>query len=200
MHNSNLSPDEALQRLKEGNQRYVSGKVVHPNQTVERRQEVAQSQHPFAIILNCSDSRVAPEILFDQGLGDLFIVRTAGNVVDDVVIGSIEYAVEHLGVQLLLVLGHQRCGAVTAAVEAAAHTGSEVPGHIGSIIERIQPAVQQAQSLPGDLVINATKANVLLIVNELTCCAPILSDLVQAGKLKVVGAYYDLDCGEVSFL
>ncbi|HEY4484757.1 MAG TPA: carbonic anhydrase, partial [Nitrospiria bacterium] len=126
-----LNPDKALTMLMEGNARYVEGKMLHPNQAADRMGELAKGQHPFAVILGCADSRVPPEIVFDQGLGDLFVLRVAGNIADDAVIGSIEYAVEHLGTTLVFVLGHERCGAVSAAVEVVTK-GAKVPGHIGS--------------------------------------------------------------------
>ena len=121
--------------------------MKRPNQGVERRKELVEGQHPFAIILCCSDSRVPPEVIFDQGLGDLFIVRTAGNVFDNIALGSIEYAVEHLEVPLLVVLGHGQCGAVTATVE-----GGHAPGHISNVVEAIQPAVVKAYDLGTGIV------------------------------------------------
>jgi carbonic anhydrase len=124
-----IAPAEAISKLKEGNGRYVSGNLQHPGQTTERRTELSKSQHPFAVIASCSDSRVPPEIVFDQGLGDLFIFRVAGNVIDDHGLGSIEYAVDHLNVRLILVLGHQRCGAVQAAKETIAAKG-KAPGEV----------------------------------------------------------------------
>jgi carbonic anhydrase len=124
-----------LARLEEGNRRAASNHSTHPHASSARRGEVAQSQSPFAVIVSCSDSRVPPELLFDQGYGDLFVIRIAGNVVEDTALGSIEYAVEHLGAKLLVVLGHERCGAVKATVD-----GGEAPGHIGSIVNAIKPA------------------------------------------------------------
>jgi carbonic anhydrase len=187
---------QALQRLMEGNKRYVAGNlVVHPHQTRERRVELTAGQHPFAIMLSCSDSRVPPEIIFDQGLGDLFVIRVAGNVIDDVIVGSIEYAVEHLGVQLLMVLGHEQCGAVTAAVK-----GGEAHGHIHRIVEAIEPAVAQARHLQGDLVDNTVKTHVALLVEHLKTSQPILANLVQEDKLTIVGAYYHLESGLVTAL
>jgi carbonic anhydrase len=125
-----LSSDSALQKLMTGNKRYYEGNLTHPNQTKVRILEVAKGQHPFAIILGCSDSRVPPEVIFDQGIGDLFIIRVAGNIIDNNALGSIEYAVEHLGVKLVVVLGHEKCGAVDATVK-----GGEAPGHIKYLIE-----------------------------------------------------------------
>jgi carbonic anhydrase len=191
-----INGKQALQQLMEGNKRYVAGHlVVHPHQTRERRVELTSGQHPFAIILSCSDSRVPPEIIFDQGLGDLFVIRVAGNVIDNVILGSIEYAVEHLEVAFLMVLGHEHCGAVTAAVK-----GGEAHGHIHRVVEAIQPAVAQALHLQGDLVENAIKTHVVLLVEHLKTSPPILSNLVQEGKLTIVGAYYHLESGLVAAL
>jgi len=190
-----MNSDQALQELLAGNQRYVAGQLAHPHQTVERRDEVTQGQHPFACVVTCSDSRVPPELIFDQGLGDLFVVRVAGNIVDDVVLGSIEYAGERLGTPLVMVLGHSQCGAVTAAVK-----GGVAPGHIGRLTEALRPAVERAKSRGGDLVDNAIRVNVELIVGAVRTSWPILAEMIQAGKLKVVGGYYDLRSGLVSVI
>src|SRR5213594_1967927 len=136
-----VAPAEAISKLKEGNGRYTSGNLQHPGQTTDRRTELAKSQYPFATVVSCSDSRVPPEIVFDQGLGDLFIVRVAGNVLNDEGLGSIEYAVDHLGTRLILVLGHQRCGAVQAAKETIAAKG-KAAAHIQSLVTAIKPAVE----------------------------------------------------------
>jgi carbonic anhydrase len=156
---------------------------------------VAKGQKPFVIVVGCSDSRVGPEVVFDQGLGDLFVVRTAGNVVDDVALGSIEYAAEHFGVPVIFVLGHTRCGAVAAAV-----AGGEAPGHVGSIVEKIKPAVEVTKGKEGDAVDNAVRANVRNVVSQLRGSGPILSGLVKSGKLRVVGGCYDLDTGKVGMV
>ena len=184
-----------LQQLIAGNDRYASGHPLHPHQDIDRRTEVAAGQHPIAIVVGCSDSRVPPEIVFDQGLGDLFVVRTAGEVVDDQALGSIEYAVEHLHVHLIVVLGHEKCGAVQAAV-----AGGEAPGHIGSVVQAIEPAVQKARGEPGDLLENAIDENVRLVVRKIENSGPILSHEVATGRLKVVGARYDLSPGTVDWL
>lgn len=194
---SAMNGDQALERLMEGNKRYVNANLANPNRTLERMQELVQGQSPSAVIVGCSDSRVPPEIIFDQGLGDLFIVRVAGNIVDDAALGSIEYAVSHLGVQLVLVLGHEKCGAVAAAVEESA---AEVPGKIGSLIELIKPAVEKAKHLSGDLVDNAARMNVKMVVDKLSSANPILADKVGQGSLKVAGAYYYLDNGSVDLI
>ncbi|MSU61062.1 MAG: carbonic anhydrase [Pedosphaera sp.] len=190
-----LTADQALQRLLEGNARYVAGKATHPDQTAERRAELAQGQFPFAIVLTCADSRVAPELFLDQGLGDLFVIRNAGNILDDHVIGSMEYAVEHLHVPLVLVVGHEKCGAVSAAV-----AGGEAPGHIRSIVEAIKPAVEQAKNLPGDKVDNVVRANAQRAAGILTHVEPILKEAIHNTKLMVVAARYDLATGRLEIL
>jgi len=190
-----LTPDQALQRLLEGNQRYVAGKPAHPDQTPERRLELTKGQAPFAIVLTCSDSRVSPELFFDQGLGDLFVIRNAGNLLDDHVIGSMEYAVEHLHASLIVVVGHGKCGAVSAAVG-----GGEIPGHIRSIAEAIMPAVEEAKNLPGDKVDNAVRANAQRMATILTHVDPILKTEAHEGRLKIVAARYDLSTGQVEML
>src|SRR5437899_11785255 len=191
-----VSPAEAISKLKEGNGRYTSGNLQHPGQTTERRTELSKSQHPFAIVVSCSDSRVPPEIVFDQGLGDLFVVRVAGNVIDDHSQGSIEYAVDHLAVRLNVVLGHQTCGAVKAATETIA-AKTKATAHIQSLISAIQPAVEA--TINGDL--DATvKANVKHVVQALSSSTPILKPKVDSGEVQVIGAYYSLDTGSVTFL
>lgn len=192
MHVTGIDPAEALKMLLEGNARFVTGQVTHPHQGADRRAEVVGGQKPFAIVLCCSDSRVPPEVLFDQGIGDIFIVRTAGNVADAVALGSIEYAAEHLGSRLILVLGHQKCGAVTAAVQS-----SSAPGHIDSIVKAIQPGVAAAKGKGGDEVLNATKENIRHIVAQIKSCEPILAEMVKEGKVQVIGGLYYLDSGKV---
>ena len=187
--------DEALKRLKAGNERFIAGHATPTTRDAKRRAEVAQGQKPFAIVVSCSDSRVGPEVVFDQGVGDLFVVRTAGHVVDDVGLGSIEYAVEHLGAAFILVLGHERCGAVAATV-----AGGEAHGHVNAIVKAIQPAVAKAKGQPGDAVDNAVHAQVLEVTAQLQKAGPVLADRVKAGKLKVVGARYDLDSGRVEVI
>ena len=191
-----VAPVEAISKLKEGNGRYTSGNLQHPGQTTERRTELAKVQHPLATILSCSDSRVPPEIVFDQGLGDLFIVRVAGNVINDEGLGSIEYAVDHLGTRLILVLGHQRCGAVQAAKETIAAKG-KAPGHIESLVNAIKPAVEATAK---DELETTVKANVKHVVQALRSSTPILKAKVDSGQVQVVGGYYSLDTGAVTFL
>jgi len=187
--------EEALQRLSAGNQRFVADKRDYPNQTPGDRQILVAGQHPFAAILGCADSRVPPEIIFDQGLGQLFTVRVAGHIADGVVLGSLEYAVEHLGVPLIVVLGHSRCGAVQAAIAGGANAGN-----IATLVTAIQPAIALARAEPGELLDNAVRANVVLAVRQLRAAARILAAEEAAGNLKVCGALYDLTTGQVEWL
>jgi carbonic anhydrase len=190
-----VAGDQALRQLLAGNRRYVAARLTHPHQTALYRARVARGQHPFAIVVGCSDSRVPAEIVFDQGLGDLFVIRVAGNVVDDTALGSIEYAAEHLGVGLIVVLGHERCGAVDAAVK-----GGTVHGHIDSLVKAIAPAVEQVKNRPGDVLDHAVRANAAMTAGRLRTAPPILADLAAGGRLKIVGARYDLDSGAVEIL
>jgi carbonic anhydrase len=186
-----LTPDAALAKLLAGNQRFVNQTTKKPHQGAFRLQEVAQGQQPFATILGCADSRVPVEILFDRGLGDLFTVRVAGNVATPEEIGSLEYATL-LGTQVILVLGHERCGAVTAAL-----ANKPVPGQIGSILEQIQPAIAATKGQAGDPLKNAIIANVNNQIITLKS-SPVLAKLIASDKLIIVGGYYDLDTGLVS--
>jgi carbonic anhydrase len=189
------TPDEIMRSLMEGNDRFAGTHSSRPNQSVARRVEVAKGQHPVAAVLACADSRVPPELLFDRGLGDLFVVRLAGNIPDDAALGSLEYAAEHLGVHVAIVLGHKRCGAVEAAL-----SGGEAPGHIKGLVDAILPAVAAARGLPGDTLDNAVRANITQVSAKLRAAQPILSEMTHEHKLKVVGAYYDLDTGRVTIL
>jgi len=189
-----MSAEQALKLLLEGNQRFVAGKLEHPNQTPARRAEVAKGQHPFASVLACSDSRTPPEIIFDRGLGDLFTVRVAGNVADQVVIESLDYSVTHLGVRVVMVLGHRRCGAVIAAVE-----GHEEEGDVGPMLSELKPAVAASRGMPGDPVENAVRENVKLVVKNLATSTE-LSAMVNSGELKIVGGIYDLETGTIELL
>lgn len=193
------TPDAALSKLLRGNRRFVSDQSKHPNVTAKRRTEVAKGQHPFAIVLTCADSRVSPELLFDAGLGDLFVLRVAGNVTDDAILGSIEYAVEHLHAPLIMVLGHERCGAVSATVDAV-KSGGEVPRHIDSLVKALRPAVDRVKADGGDVVDHAVSANAELVAEALRKSGPVLAEHVEEGALKVVAARYDLDSGEVQVL
>jgi carbonic anhydrase len=189
-----LSPDVALQKLIEGNQRFIQHQAQYPHQSALRLQEVAQTQHPFATILSCADSRVPAEIVFDQGIGDIFDVRIAGNIATPEATGSIEYAVALLGTPLLMVLGHERCGAVTAAVQKQA-----LLGEIGTFVKAIKPALEKVKSQPGDAVENAVVANVHYQIEQLQR-SPLLQERLQSGKLKIVGGRYDLDTGKVTII
>jgi carbonic anhydrase len=191
--------DTALAILMEGNRRYVASLPERPSQTPEHRVAVARAQHPFAAILGCADSRVPAEIVFDQGIGDLFVVRVAGNVVDDAVLGSIEFAVAELRVPLVLVLGHGRCGAVKATIDAVAE-GGELPGRLPILVRAIQPAIERVTGRLGDLLDNAVRANIELIADHLRATEPILAPSVRAEELKIVGARYDLDTGKVEII
>jgi carbonic anhydrase len=196
---SGINPTRALRQLLSGNKRYVTAHMLHPRQGVQRRAQVAPSQKPLAAILSCADSRVPPEIVFDQGLGDLFVIRVAGNTADDVALGSLEYAVDHLGVRLVMVLGHERCGAVQATHDVLTK-GEHLPGHIAALVIPIVPAVQAAQAMSGDVVDNAVTANVRMVTTHVRTTAPILSSHVQKGTLKVVGARYNLQSGAVTLI
>ncbi|MBE9158698.1 carbonic anhydrase [Nodosilinea sp. LEGE 06152] len=191
---SSLSPEQALKRLLDGNQRFTGHHLEHPDQSEERVLELTQGQHPFATVLSCADSRVAAEIVFDQGLGDIFDVRVAGNIATPEVVGSIEYAVELLGTPLLMVLGHERCGAVTAAVE-----NGSLPGQIGTFVDAILPAIAQVKGQPGNAVDNAVSANVRYQMDQLMR-SQLVRDRQQSGQLQVVGARYDLDTGTVTLV
>lgn len=191
-----VSPTEALSRLKAGNARFASGELQHPRQGTHRREELANGQHPFAVVLGCADSRTSPEVLFDQGLGDLFVVRVAGNIADDGGIGSIEYAVEHLGARLIVVLGHERCGAVKAARDTIA-AKTEAPGHLKALVKAIAPAVKATAGKDAEATAHA---NEQLVAQQLRTSKPVLKDLVAEGKIAVVAAHYDLDSGKVVFL
>ena len=218
-----VPPTEAMSRLKEGNARFTAGNPQHPHDSVDerkymaansyenagtiplgmtseqaakRRAELTKSQHPFAIILSCSDSRVPPETVFDEGLGDLFIVRVAGNVLNDEGLGSIEYGVDVLGARLIVVLGHQSCGAVDAAMKTVAAKG-KAPGHIQSLVTAIKPVVDSTPK--GDLD-TTIKANVKHVVDALRSSTPILKARVDSGDVQVIGGYYTLDTGAVTFL
>ncbi|MBD1884749.1 carbonic anhydrase [Microcoleus vaginatus] len=191
---SDLTPDTALQKLIDGNQRFVDKKRQSPNQDLPRLLEVAIAQKPFAAILGCADSRFPSEIIFDQGLGDLFVCRVAGNVATPEEIGSLEFGTLVLGAKVLVVVGHKRCGAVDATIK-----GAQVPGQIGSLLDAIKPAVESSKSQGGDKLENASKANVVFQANKLKA-SPVISKLIAENKLKVVGAYYDLDTGRVTIL
>ncbi len=194
---STVNADEAMKLLQAGNERFVGGKLnsVTADEITQRRAELAKGQKPFAVIVCCSDSRVGPEIVFDQELGNLFVVRTAGQVLDAAGIGSIEYAVAHLGSPLILVLGHEHCGAVAAAVADA-----KEPGHIDDIIKAIKPAVEKTKEMKGSAVDNAVRANVQDIVAQLKKTGPIISEKAKTGGLRIVGGVLGLSSGKVEMV
>jgi carbonic anhydrase len=200
-----ISGSEALQRLREGNRRFASdvrGSAALITQT--RRSELAEGQEPFAIILGCSDSRVPAEIVFDQGLGDLFVIRVAGNIVASSQIGSVEFAAERFGTPLVVVLGHSRCGAVLATLEELMRPREKQSRNLRSIVDRIRPSVEGllATELSHDsetLVRHAVRANIRASANQLRHGSEVLEELIQKGRVLVVGAEYSLETGAVDF-
>ncbi|MDB5741731.1 MAG: carbonic anhydrase [Polaromonas sp.] len=200
---TDLTPDQALEKLKKGNSDFLNDKpALLTLRNSDRRMEIARSQVPFAVLLGCSDSRVPPEVLFNTGLGELFIVRNAGNTIDTVALGSLEYAIQVLGVPLVLVLGHERCGAVDAAVSVV-EKNAVYPGSIGRMVEPIIPAVLKARASGNykgeELLDMSVRENVRRTVERLQNSEPGVQEPMRAGKLKVVGARYDLDNGKVDF-
>jgi carbonic anhydrase len=193
-----ISADAALARLKAGNERFRGEHLKHPDQGLVRVHELEAGQHPYAIIVSCSDSRVPPEIVFDEGLGDLFVVREAGHVADAATLGSVEYAVEHLHAHLVVVLGHEHCGAVAAASEVITKN-AKPEGHIVNLVDAIRPAVERAKSGRGDLLARAVRANVDLVTETLRGSHPILFDHLAEGSVKVVGGVYDLHTGAIEW-
>jgi carbonic anhydrase len=197
-----LPADAALQQLIAGNQRFIAGQSISPDHGLERIKSLAQSQAPVAVILGCADSRVPPELIFDQGLGALFTIRVAGNIADDATLGSIEYAVTALNVKLVMVLGHQRCGAVSAALDALKN-GVHLPGHLEALTKAIEPAIAAHQEFAptkqeaNDLLDRSVRANIRAVVQLLCSSQPILAQRVEKNTLKIVGAYYNLDSGTV---
>lgn len=193
-----ISTDEALKKLIDGNTRYVEGKQAQKDIGNNRRTELTKGQHPIAVILSCSDSRVPPEHVFDQGLGDIFVVRVAGNIADKIELGSVEYAVEHLGVPLILVLGHQSCGAVKATVD-----GGKLEGNIESIVKKISPAVKRAKAKVKDknkLLDAAILENTKATASALTKKSAIIRHLVEEGKVKIAAGVYNLATGKVELV
>lgn len=193
---NNISAEEALKKLTEGNARFVELHEKHPDSSKKRRLEMLKGQHPFVVILSCSDSRVPPELIFDQGLGDIFEIRNAGNVLDEHVIGSIEYAVMHCGVKLIVIMGHQDCGAIAATLSGESETQ-----YIKSLEDSIQPAVEtckkQGVEVNSD---NVVKAHVLQDIEELLTQDTALVKYMKENNVKIIPAYYHLDSGKVDFL
>jgi carbonic anhydrase len=195
-------PDEVLRNLLEGNKRFMKGETTAPRRKPEDFAALAEGQTPRAVIMGCADSRVPPEILFDQGVGDLFVVRAAGNVISGsgaIVKGSIEYAVAELNVSLVMVLGHTQCGAVKAAVKHI-NADDALPGAIAELVNAIKPAVIKAKGRSGDALENAIRANVGIGVERLKSLEPILAGPVKQGRVKVVGGVYDLRTGRVTIV
>lgn len=192
MGNDTPSPREALEHLLEGNRRYQREELLHPNRSQESRFSLARQQRPIATILGCSDSRVSPEILFDQGIGDLFVVRVAGNVVGSIELDSLEYAVLFLGAPLVMVLGHESCGAVQAVMEGNTRW-------IQSVAGLIAPAIEEAKKQKGGELKNAVRDNVLHVVAHLRKI-PDFAALIREGKLAIVGGYYDFTEGSVTLV
>jgi carbonic anhydrase len=196
-----ISADESLRLLKEGNARYVGGKLKHPHQDRARRAlTAAQGQHPLATVLTCSDSRVPAEIIFDQGIGDIFVVRVVGNVAATDEVGSMEYAVDQRGAPLLVVLGHTQCGAVGAVLD-----DTKLPPNIANLLGPIKPAVDKAreanpQAAKAELLKAAITGNVWQAVEDMLRLSPIIREKVREGKAQVVGALYDIDSGQVQWL
>lgn len=197
---SRLTPAQALSRLKEGNARFVAGKPEYPDQSEDYRKELAAGQHPFAQVLSCVDSRVPPELLFDQGFGDLFVTRSAGQVVDRAVRGSLQFGVHELEIPLLVVLGHEKCGAVNAALEAVEKKSKPLGNDIDALVAGIRPAVAQAEKAEAaDPLDAAVRYNVANIVAALGA-DELLAEAVGKREMRIVGARYDLDTGSVTFL
>lgn len=192
---NDIAYPNSLERLKEGNKRYVTSTTVCHEDWAPKRTALVQKQTPFAVIVTCSDSRVPPEIIFDQALGALFVIRVAGNVVDDFAIGSIEYGVNNLGANLIIVLGHSNCGAIDAALK-----GLTFDNHIQEVLNAIQPAVNSTKGQSENLLEKTTKANVRNVKEKLLHSKPLLSKLFKEDTLKIIGAYYDLESGRVEFL
>lgn len=206
MRNEIISADEAITRLKEGNQRFVAG-VRSAEVMVKQmqREQFTEGQEPFAIILGCSDSRVPAEIVFDQGLGDLFVIRVAGNIVAPSQIGSVEFAAELFGSPLVVVLGHSMCGAVKATIDELESPSGEQSKNVLSIVDRIRPSVEPLfmtglRDDPDQLLDASIRANILAATNHLRHGSQKLEELVQQGKLTIVGAEYSLQTGIVTFL
>ena len=197
-----LTPDEVLRSMLAGNERFVRGQAEGPRRRPEDFAPLAEGQHPSAVIVSCADSRVPPEIVFDQGVGDLFVVRIAGNVVANagvLVKGSIEYGVAELGAPLVMVLGHTACGALKAAIKHI-EDHDALPGSIEGLVAALKPVVARVKGRPGDLLDQAIRANVEAGVARLKALSPIMAPAVRAGRVKVVGGVYDLKTGIVSVI
>ena len=193
-----ISPDGALARLMNGNHRYIAG-IGRRYDFQSEREALSRGQNPFAAILSCADSRIAPEFCFDTARGDVFVCRVAGNLATDEIVASLEYAVQVLNTPLIMVLGHDACGAVDAAIKSI-KDGTTLPGHLPSLVDAIRPAVAAAKNDTGDLLANAIRHNVSLAVDKLKNAAPILKSFVDDKKIRVVGGVYELKTGRVELL
>ena len=198
-HHKTVIPGDPLQALIEGNKRFMEDHPIHPDQTLDRIRELKKGQHPFAIVICCSDSRVPPELVFDQGLGDLFVIRNAGNIVGDYELGSVEYAVEHFHVPLVVVLGHSQCGAIGAYIE---HKHDHMPIHVQKIIDYIkyEPEEMEIQDTIHNYYEKAIRANILHGVHQLKQTGEGLAELVEHKQITIIGAHYDLETGLVSIV
>lgn len=184
-----------LQNLIKGNQRFASGQSTYPNNTLLHRQNISQTQTPHTVVLSCADSRVAPELVFDQGLGDLFVVRVIGNVAQNKVKASIEYAVIYLGVKLIVVMGHQNCGAMQAAMQ-----NNHYSEHVAAVLNTLKPAIEKAKQQPGNLINNAVKQNAIQVADHLKTKVEIIKNAYHQNQLLIVPAYYNLNTGLVELL
>jgi len=200
MSTNNATTDSLVAWLKTGNNEFVHGKMNMHAIDSSIRIEIAREQHPKAVILTCSDSRVPPELIFDKGLGDLFVIRVAGNISDDAVIGSIEYAVSHLHTLLVVVMGHKNCGAIGAAVTDLQNRESHINNHIRSLTDRIEEAITAVNMKEDDLTKKALLSNIIFTVSTLRESRPELHEAVMAGHLRIVGAVYDITTGKVEWL
>jgi carbonic anhydrase len=190
-----VTPDQAAERLLEGNRRYVVQQAKHPNQMDEHRRALLAGQFPIVALLSCTDSRVPPELIFDQGVGDLFVVRLAGNILSDHALASVEFAVLVLRVPLVMVMGHSYCGAVEETL-----SGQPLPGHMSHLAAAIQPAAVKAAALPGDRVINTARLHAQMTGEQFTQRSSIVAEAVDKGRLKIMAAFYHLETGEVEIL
>jgi len=190
-----VTPEDAFKRLKEGNRRFVSAKALRPNQSTLRRQAVLKGQRPFAAVLSCSDSRVPLEIVFDCGIGDLFVVRNMGNALSEAAIAALEYAVQTLGVRFVLVVGHSDCDAVKAALVSDAQAPK-----MQAALSLLKPAIDKVRSEPGDTVLKAAAENVRMSVAQLRACEPIIAEKVKSGQVIIAGAYYSVGNAVVDFM
>ncbi|TCK72022.1 carbonic anhydrase [Acidipila rosea] len=202
MPSTRPSADQVMQHLLEGNQRFQAGEIVHPRRTPEDFRALAAGQSPLAVIIGCADSRVTPEILFDCGIGELFVVRIAGNYIAGAgasVKGSVEFAVAELGVPLIMVLGHSQCGAIKAAIQHIDDRAA-LPGALNDLVNSIKPAVTASVNRPGELLDNAIAANVRRGVTRLRSLRPVVAPALKEGRVKIVGCTYDIETGKVTVL